>query len=121
MSVLIASARNLGGRRQELKPSVRVVWGEKVWRTAIKTDSPGFDIENPGYDQSFKIPVLAGMVPGPPVKFVLMDGEEEKGEAEISLDEVLGVPELAVQRDLDVGNGVTVKAGVWLRGTKLAQ
>jgi len=121
VSVLIASVRNLNGRRQDLKPSVRVYWGEGVWRTAIKTDSPGFDIENPGFDQAFKIPILAGMFPGPPVKIVLMDGEDEKGEAEVSLEEVLGAQDLALQRDFDVGNGVIVKAAIWLRGTKIAE
>jgi hypothetical protein len=100
---------------------VRVVWGDRVWRTAIKVDCPGFDIENPGFDQTFKIPILAGMIPGPPVKIVLMDAEEEKGEVEVSLDEVLGSQNLALQKDFDVGNGVTVQAGIWLRGTKLAQ
>jgi Ca2+-dependent lipid-binding protein len=122
MSVLIASVRNLSGSRHELKPSVRVIWGDSVWQTVIKSDCPGSDIENPGFDQTFKIPILAGMIPGPPVKIVLMNGaDDEKGEVEVSLDEVLGLPNLALQRDFDVGNGVTVQAGIWLRGTTLAQ
>lgn len=71
LSVLISAVRNLNGRRQDLKPSVRVIWGERVWRTAIKSDPPDFDIENPGFDQAFKTPVVAAG-PWPAVKIVLM-------------------------------------------------
>ncbi|KAK0613956.1 hypothetical protein B0T14DRAFT_527377 [Immersiella caudata] len=126
MSVLIASARNLSGPRDALIPSVRVYWGDGVWRTQPKQDMPGLDIQNPGFDRAFKIPILAGMVPGPPVKIVLVNGLKDKdlvevGEAEVSLDEVLAAPNLALQRDFDVGNGAIVKAAIWLRGTTLAQ
>jgi len=130
LSVLIASVRNLSGPRQDLRPFVRVQWGSSpAMQTAIKTDMPGFDIENPGFDEAFKIPILAGMIPGPPVKISLMKGpdaeknvaETEEGSVEVSLDDVLGAPDLAVQKDFDVGNGVTIRAGVWLRGTKCAQ
>jgi len=122
MSVLVACVRNLSGRRQELKPSVRVIWGDQVWRTAIKTDCPGADIENPSFDQAFKMPIRAGMVPGgPPVKFVLMDKEDEKGEVEVPLEEVLVSQDSVLYRDFDVGNGVTLRAAVWLRGVRLAE
>ncbi|KAK4455180.1 hypothetical protein QBC34DRAFT_288899 [Podospora aff. communis PSN243] len=126
MSVLIASVRNLSGPREQLKPSVRVYWGDaKPQQTGVKSDCPGFDIQNPGFDQALKFPLLSGMVPGPPVRIVLVNGqgtdEVEVGEAQVSLDEVLAAQDMKVQRDFDVGNGVIVKAAVWLRGTTLAQ
>lgn len=121
LSVIIASVLGIQGKREALKPSVKVTWGDKTFRTMIKTDAPGTDIENPVYDQAFKAPVTAGMVPGPPVRIALMDGETEVGAAEVSLDEVLATPGLALQKGLDVGNGTTIRAGVWLRGVRAAE
>lgn len=121
LSVIIASVLGIQGKREELKPSVKVTWGDKTFRTMIKTDAPGTDIENPAYDQAFKVPVTAGMVPGPPVRIALMDGETEVGAAEVSLDEVLAAPGLALQKGLDVGNGATIRAGLWLRGLRAAE
>lgn len=121
LSVIIASVLGIQGKREELKPSVRVTWGDKTFRTMIKTDAPGTDIENPAYDQAFKVPVTAGMVPGPPVRIALMDGETEVGAAEVSLDDVLAAPGLALQKGLDVGNGATIRAGLWLRGLRAAE
>ncbi|KAL2146379.1 hypothetical protein VTI28DRAFT_4132 [Corynascus sepedonium] len=122
MSVLVASVRGIKGRRQEIKPSVRVDWGEHTFRTAIKTDSPGTDIENPSFDQAFRVPIKAGMVKGaPPVKLTLMDAENETGSVEVQIDELLKAKDLKLERIFDIGNGVTLSAGVWLRGVKLAE
>jgi len=121
LSVLIASVLGIPGKREELKPSVKVTWGDKTFRTVIKADAPGTDIENPSYDQAFNIPVTAGMVPGPPVRIALMDAETEVGAAEVSLEDVLAAPGLALQKGLDVGNGATIRAGVWLRGVQAAE
>ncbi|KAK3312506.1 hypothetical protein B0H66DRAFT_570771 [Apodospora peruviana] len=126
LTVAVASVSNITGRRQDLKPSVKVTWGveKSTFRTAIKADAPGTDIENPSFDQAFRIPVLAGTVVGPggpPVRIVLMDKEEEKGAVEVSLEELLAAPDMTIQKEFDVGGGAKVRAGVWLRGTKLAE
>ncbi|KAK5655351.1 hypothetical protein OQA88_5918 [Cercophora sp. LCS_1] len=122
MSVLVASAFGIKGKRQDLKPSVKVEWKESAFRTAIKTDMPGADMENPAFDQAFKIPLQAGAISGaPPVKITLLDGEVERGFVEVPLDEVLQAPDLALEKFFDVGDGATVRAGIWLRGTELAK
>lgn len=121
LSILVASVFGVKGRREELKPSVKVSWGELSFRTAIKSDSAGSDIENPSFDQAFKVPIRAGMVPGPPVRFALLDGETEKGTAEITLDHVLSAPDMVLRGEFDVGDGATVRACIWLRGTKLVE
>lgn len=121
LSVLIASVLGIPGKRDELKPSVRVTWGDKTLRTVIKTDAPGADMENPSFDQAFKIPITAGMVPGAPVRIALLNGEEEMGAVEVPLDDVLAAPGLALQKGFEVGSGVTIRAGLWLRGVKAAE
>lgn len=122
VSVLVASARGITGRREELKPSVKVEWGGLTFRTGIKTDAPGADIENPSFDQAFQFPVKAGMVgDGSPVKITMMDAESETGSVEVDLQEVLGAEGLKLEKGFEIGNGVTLRAGIWLRGTSLAE
>jgi hypothetical protein len=116
LTVLVASAFGIKGKRQELKPSVQITWGQHKLRTAIKSDSPGSDIENPSFDQAFRIPVQAGMVPGTPVRIALLDGEVERGAVEVSLDDVLAGEGMSLQKFFDVGDGATVRAGLWLKG-----
>jgi Ca2+-dependent lipid-binding protein len=122
VTVLVASVRGITGRREDLKPSVKVEWGDQLFRTAVKTDAPGTDIENPSFDRGFQFPVKSGMVGGgAPVKITLMDAENETGSVAVELDEVLGAEGMKLEKDFDVGHGVTVRAGIWLRGTKLAE
>lgn len=121
LTVLVASAFGIRGKRQELKPSVKITWGEHVFRTAVKSDAPGVDIENPSFDQAFRVTLKAGMIPGPPVRIALLDGEVERGVVEVAVEDVLASEEMALQKFFDVGEGATVRAGIWLRGTTPAQ
>ncbi|KAK4154108.1 extended synaptotagmin-2 [Chaetomidium leptoderma] len=116
LTVLVASAFGIKGKRQDLKPSVKVTWGEHTFRTPIKFDAPGSDIENPSFDQAFRVPITGAMVPGPPVKLTLLDGEVERGSVDVALDDVLAGEGLTLQKFFDVGDGATVRAGLWLRG-----
>ncbi|KAK4096278.1 hypothetical protein N658DRAFT_569958 [Parathielavia hyrcaniae] len=117
MTVLVASALGITGNRHELKPNVKVTWGEHSFRTAIKSDAPGADVENPSFDQVFKVPLKAGMMPGPPVRIALLDGEDERGSVEVALGDVLSSENLVLHKAYDLGDGATVRAGIWLRGT----
>ncbi|KAL1837540.1 hypothetical protein VTJ49DRAFT_3663 [Mycothermus thermophilus] len=125
LTVLVAAARGVrGASREETKPSVRVNWGEAAtFRTAIKTDSPGTDIENPSWDQAFRVPLLgggAGVADGPPVRIALLDGETEKGAVEVPLSEVLRAADLTLEKWFEVGSGAKVRAAVVLRGLQSA-
>jgi hypothetical protein len=121
LTVLVASAFGIKGKRQELKPSVKVDWGANTFRTGIKTDAPGTDIENPSFDQAFRVPLQGGMVPGPPLRIALLDGEVERGAVEVALEDVLSAEDMVVQKFFDVGDGATVRAGIWLRGVAPAE
>ncbi|KAL2264066.1 hypothetical protein VTK26DRAFT_2852 [Humicola hyalothermophila] len=117
LTVLVASVFGIKGQRQELQPSVRVTWGEHVFRTAVKKDAPGADVENPSFDQAFQVIIKPGMVPGPPVRIALLNGEEERGAVEVPLDDVMASEGMALQKMFDVGSGTMVRAGIWLKGT----
>jgi len=124
LTVLVASALGIQGQRQDLKPSVAVTWGTNAFRTAVKTDMLGTDIHNPAFDQAFRVPLVAGSIDGAaPVRIALMDGNNEKGSVEISLDEVLAAPDLTVQKDFELGGagGAVVRAAVVLRGLELCK
>jgi Ca2+-dependent lipid-binding protein len=118
--VMVASARGVkGASREETKPSVKVTWGEGyAFRTAIKADAPGVDIENPSWDQAFRVSLVSGgqgVVDGPPVVITLLDGETARGSVEVPLKDVLAAPGLALEKWFDLG-GSKVRAGIVLRG-----
>jgi Ca2+-dependent lipid-binding protein len=120
-TVLVASALGLQGNRDDLSPSVKVKWGAKEFRTAIKTYSPGTDIFNPSFDQAFRIPLTKDMVASPgSFRIVLMNKEVEAGAVEIPFTDVLNGQDMTAANGYDVGNGATVRVSITLRGLQLA-
>jgi Ca2+-dependent lipid-binding protein len=121
-TVLVASALGLQGQRDELQPSVKVSWGSKEFRTAIKTYTPGTDIFNPSFDQAFRIPITADVLnSGAPFRISLLNKEVETGSVEIPFTDVQSGQELTVADAYDVGSGATVRVAISLRGLQLAQ
>ncbi|KAK6499551.1 hypothetical protein TWF481_009918 [Arthrobotrys musiformis] len=120
-TVLIASVLGLQGQRDELSPSIKVIWGSKEFRTAVKSYSPGIDIFNPAFDQAFQIPITADLLVNPPnFKIVLLNKNGETGAVEIPFSDILNAPGLVKEDGFDVGSGAMVRASVSLRGFKLA-
>ncbi|KAK4953153.1 hypothetical protein LTR10_008859 [Elasticomyces elasticus] len=120
-TILIGGAYGIRGAREELKPSVKVTWGEKhSYQTAIKTDSPGMDMNNPAFDQNFRIPLTSDLVGSGVFRIALLNGEKETGAVEIPFADVLSAPEMTLQNKFDMGGGATVRASICLRGVKAA-
>ncbi|KAI0151122.1 C2 domain-containing protein [Pestalotiopsis sp. NC0098] len=121
-TVLVASALGLQGQRDELNPSIKVSWGAKEFRTAAKTYTPGTDIFNPSFDQSFRIPVTADLLANPAsFKIALLNKTDETGAVEIPFQDILQSPGLVKEESFDVGSGATVRASISLRGLQLSQ
>ncbi|BEI83142.1 hypothetical protein CcaverHIS002_0310100 [Cutaneotrichosporon cavernicola] len=122
VSVLIASAFNISGKREELKPSIKVVWGDSNFRTGIKADAPGSDVQNPSFDVAYNIPLSNKVTVrgAAPVRLILMDAEKERGSVDIPLDKVLNAPGMAVAEDYKLADGTVIRAAVVIRGTKSA-
>ncbi|KAF9734873.1 hypothetical protein PMIN02_001869 [Paraphaeosphaeria minitans] len=121
-TILIASALGLDGKRDELKPSVKVTWGAQEFRTAIKTYMPGTDIFNPSFDQAFRVPVTGDLLnSGASFRIALLNKETVTGAVEIPFADVLNGPDSGVANAFDVGNGATVRASVTLKGLQIAQ
>ncbi|KAL5315870.1 hypothetical protein ACEPPN_016743 [Leptodophora sp. 'Broadleaf-Isolate-01'] len=117
-TILVASAFDIPGKRDEITPSVVVTWGEKHrFQTAVKTDAPGTDISNPSFDQTFRIPITADMVGSGAQSFriALMNKEVEIGAVDIPLSDVQNAPDMILQDKFDVG-GASVRASICLRG-----
>jgi Ca2+-dependent lipid-binding protein len=120
LNVLIAGAFDIKGQRETLKPSVVVKYGDKHhFQTAIKTDAPGTDINNPTFDQQFRIPITGEMTSST-VRIACMDKEEELGAVEVSFADLEKAPNMTVTDSFDVGNGTKVRASIFLRGLKSA-
>ncbi len=118
-TILIASAFGIKGRREDLKPSVVVTWGKtQRFQTAIKTDAPGSDINNPAFDQAFRFPITTDLVGSSPDNFriALLDGEKEIGGVDIPFASVADAQDKILQQKFNVGSGATVRASIRLRG-----
>ncbi|KAK5678953.1 hypothetical protein LTS10_008608 [Elasticomyces elasticus] len=120
-TILIGGAYGIRGAREELKPSVKVTWGEtQKFQTAIKTDSPGMDMNNPTFDQNFRVPLTSDLVGSGVFRIALLNGEKETGAVEIPFADVLSAPEMTLQNKFDMGGGATVRASICLRGVRAA-
>jgi Ca2+-dependent lipid-binding protein len=123
ISVLVANATGIKGAREELNPSVVVTWGEgHRYQTAIKADAPGTDINNPGFEQNFRIPVTADLVGGNANSFRIsvFNKETEVGGTDVPFSALLEAPDLTLTDNFDIGGGTKVRASICLRGVKAA-
>jgi Ca2+-dependent lipid-binding protein len=121
-TVLIASALGLRGQPEDLSPSVKVTWGEKVFATAVKTYTPGTDIFNPSFDQAFRIPITSEMISNPAnFKISLMNKKDETGAVEVPFHDVVGASGMLKEESFDVGSGATVRAAISISGLQLAE
>jgi Ca2+-dependent lipid-binding protein len=121
-TVLVAGALGIKGAREQLGPSVVVSWGDKhKFQTAVKADAAGTDINNPTWDQGFRIPLTSDVV-GAKASFriALMDKKNELGFVEVPYEKVLKAPDMILQDKFDVGGGATVRASICLRGVQVA-
>ncbi|KAF2767215.1 hypothetical protein EJ03DRAFT_276486 [Teratosphaeria nubilosa] len=119
-TILIASAFDVKGERSKLKPSVKITWGEKHhFQTVVQSDYPGTDINNPSFDQPFRLPVTPDLV-GKSFRLVLLDGEKEVGAADVPYEDVVKAEHMTFQGKLDVGGGTAVRASIRLQGVKAA-
>jgi len=120
ISVLIAGAFGIKGARETLRPSIVVTYGDKHrFQTAVKTDAPGTDINNPTFDQQFRIPVMGDMMFGT-LRIVCMDKETEVGAVEVPFADLEKASGMTLTDSFDVGNGTKVRASICLRGLKHA-
>ncbi|KAM0406524.1 hypothetical protein ACHAPZ_003288 [Fusarium culmorum] len=121
-TVLIASVSGLNGNRDELKPSVKVTWGDKEFVTPVKSYSPGTDIFNPSFDSAFRFPITAEQLSSPSsFRLVLQNGKSEQGTVDIPFNDVSGADGMVHEGEFDVGSGVSVRARVAIRGLQLAE
>lgn len=117
-NVLIASAFNIKGQRDQLKPSVVVTWGPKHrYQTAVIADAPGYDINNPTFDTSFRMLGTSDLMDGSQnFRIALMNGKAEVGASEVSFEEVHKAPNMTLDKKFEVGEGATVRASICIRG-----
>jgi Ca2+-dependent lipid-binding protein len=121
LTVLVAGAFGIKGERENLKPSVVVTWGSKHrFQTAVQTDAPGTDINNPTFDQLFRIPVTTGDVTTGSLRIACMDRETEIGAVEVPFENLQKAPNMTLQDNFDLGGRVKVRASISLRGLKSA-
>lgn len=118
-SVLVASA-NIKGQREQLKPSVKVTWGkEHTFQTAIQSDAPGTDINNPSFNTNFRIPITTN-AGSESFRIALLNGEQEVGVVDVPFADVQNAEGMKLPNQFDVGGGQSVKASISLMGLTTA-
>lgn len=118
LNVLVATAFGIKGQRETLKPSVVITWGSKHrFQTAVKSDAPGTDINNPTFDQQFRIPITTANMSNESLRLAVLDGETEVGSVDVPLVDLYN--KVSLEQDFDLG-GVRVRASISLRGIKSA-
>ena len=118
-SVLVASA-NIKGQREQLKPSVKVTWGkEHTFQTAIQSDAPGTDINNPSFNANFRIPITTN-AGSESFRITLLNGEQEVGAVDVPFADVQNAEGMKLPNQFDVGGGQSVKASISLMGLTTA-
>lgn len=121
LNVLVAGAFGIKGQREALNPSVKVTWGTKhSHQTAIKTDAPGTDINNPTFDQGFRLPVTPADVSAGSIKIAVLDKEAEVGAIKIPFEDIQKAPDMTLEDNFDLGSGLKVRASLCLRALKAA-
>ncbi|KAI0147725.1 hypothetical protein GGR57DRAFT_505329 [Xylariaceae sp. FL1272] len=124
-NVLIDRAGGLSGKKEDLNPSVKVTWGkatETPLQTAAVSYAPGTDIFSPSFNTPFRIPITRSMVSSAESFYiVLMNKKDEVGRVEVPFQDVVNAPHMTLEKEFDVGSGMTVRASFSLRGTQLAQ
>jgi Ca2+-dependent lipid-binding protein len=122
VTILVASALNLSGDKDDLNPSVEVTWGGKKFQTAAKTYTPGTDIFNPSFDQAFKFHLTADMVANPGAfRIALMNRKHEAGSVEVPFEDILGAEGMTIADSFDVGSGASVRASISVHGVQRAE
>lgn len=110
-TILVASA---------LGPSVKITWGDKSFQTILKTYTPGTDIFNPSFDQSFQISLTAAMIANPGnFKISLLSKTAEAGSVEVAYKDVVNAPDMVKEGSFEVGSGASVRARIMARGIQL--
>jgi hypothetical protein len=116
LNVLIAGAYGIKGQREVLKPSIKVTWGSKhSFQTAIKSDAPGTDINNPTFDQNFRIPITPADVSAGSLRITVLDKELEVGAVDVPFADLQKAPDMTLTDNFDLGNGLKVRASLALR------
>lgn len=122
ITILIAGVLGLSGQRDELNPSVKVAWGGKEFQTVAKAYTPGVDIFNPSFDQTFRIPLNADIITNPEsFKISLMNKQDESGSVQVPFHDVINAPSMVKEDNFDVGSGASVRASISVRGIQLAE
>ncbi|KAK5119384.1 hypothetical protein LTR85_007740 [Meristemomyces frigidus] len=124
-TILVAGAFDVQGKREELKPSVIVTWGKQhKFQTAQLAATPGVDINNPTFNQNFRVPLTTDLVGSSSAaesfRIALMNGEQEVGGVDVPFADVVKAPNMVLQSKFDVGGGATVRASIGLRGVRAA-
>lgn len=88
---------------------------DRVGGKTSESDAPGTDINNPSFNQNFRIPITS-KAGSESFRITLLNGEQEVGTVDVPFADVQNAPDMKIQDTFDVGGGQQVRAGIALKG-----
>lgn len=119
LTVLVAGAKGLVGKREELKTQVALACGEQTGATPVVMDAPMVDTCNPSYDYVFRVLLTPEIVAAKDdVKLTLKNDGHSIGEYAFTVEEILGAPGLTMESEFPVASGGVLRAKAFIHGTE---
>ncbi|PXF44861.1 Extended synaptotagmin-2 [Gracilariopsis chorda] len=120
VTVLVAGASNIPGKREEAASKVQLTYDGKDYLTPTIFNNPGIDAINPSYDWSFRVPLTPDMISSSPgFTFTLMNGKETIGSTSATFEEVLQSPEKTLTAKRDMGEGASIDFRICIAGVHM--
>lgn len=118
LTVLVAGAKGLAGKREDLSSQVTLECGEQTGATPCVIDAPGVDCSNPNFDFVFRVLLTPEIIAAKhDVKMNLKNKGDSVGQYSFSVDEILAAPELTMESQFPVATGGVLMAKAFIQGT----
>lgn len=120
VTVLIAGASNIPGKREEAASKVKLTYHGKDYLTPTIFHNPGIDAINPSYDWSLRVPLTPDMISSSPdFTLTLMNGKETIGTTSVAFEDVWQSAEKTLTTKRDMGDSSSIDFHIRIAGVHM--
>jgi Ca2+-dependent lipid-binding protein len=117
LTILISGGKHLPGTRDTISVMAKTQFHEKSFQTALVTDVPGVDPNNPCFDATYSIPVTSEIVKSAPdITFQVLNNAAVIGDFKVPFAHVLSAPQLTLENQHMLPEGGTFLTKTMLQG-----
>jgi hypothetical protein len=120
LTILVSGAKHLPGTRDTMSVMAKTQFDEKTFQTALVTDVPGVDPNNPCFDATYSIPVTSDIVKAAPdISFQVLNNAAVIGDFKVPFSQVLMAPQLTLENEHILPEGGSFLTRTMLQGMVL--